>query len=355
KDRRTVFVTQLAARLTNRELREFFEKAGKVHSARIVADRISRRSKGVGYVEFEDLESVPKAVGLTGEKLLGIPIIVQYSEAEKNRQSAVKEYNLSGSAPLLYAPASAAAFADLGGSGGDKLYISNIPAAITEEDIKSLFSTIGEIDSFRLFASAQPPQSTTSRCNDAIVQYKNPAVARRVLTELNGLDLLGTKLAIRHATEQECEAAGLSGQPAVEAVEEQRQQPLPSSPVAPVDAPSATLGNGGERSPVTAPTTAHTISTPTETITSTEQQQQQKQTEEATEESHSASNGTDAGAESPTTALMLSNMFDPEEETAAGEPNWVQELQEDVGNECEKYGHLLRVDIDPNSKVKRQF
>ncbi len=46
RDRRTVFVQQLAARLRTRELKEFFEKVGPVTEAQIVKDRISGRSKG---------------------------------------------------------------------------------------------------------------------------------------------------------------------------------------------------------------------------------------------------------------------------------------------------------------------
>lgn len=46
RDRRTVFVQQLAARLRTRELKEFFEKVGAVNEAQIVKDRISGRSKG---------------------------------------------------------------------------------------------------------------------------------------------------------------------------------------------------------------------------------------------------------------------------------------------------------------------
>ena len=49
-------------------------------------DRVSGRSKGVGYVEFKNEESVPAAIQLTDQKLLGIPIIAQLTEAEKNRQ-----------------------------------------------------------------------------------------------------------------------------------------------------------------------------------------------------------------------------------------------------------------------------
>lgn len=41
----------------------------------------------MGYVEFKNLDSVSKALGLTNTRLLGIPILVQLTEAEKNRQA----------------------------------------------------------------------------------------------------------------------------------------------------------------------------------------------------------------------------------------------------------------------------
>jgi RNA-binding protein 39 len=46
RDKRTVFVQQLAARLETRHLFEFFSKVGKVKDAQIVKDRVSQRSKG---------------------------------------------------------------------------------------------------------------------------------------------------------------------------------------------------------------------------------------------------------------------------------------------------------------------
>lgn len=46
RDRRTVFVQQLAARLRTKELIAFFEKVGPVKEAQIVKDKVSGRSKG---------------------------------------------------------------------------------------------------------------------------------------------------------------------------------------------------------------------------------------------------------------------------------------------------------------------
>lgn len=52
RDRRTVFVQQLAARLRTRELEAFFSKVGPVKEAQIVKDRVSGRSKGYVIVDF---------------------------------------------------------------------------------------------------------------------------------------------------------------------------------------------------------------------------------------------------------------------------------------------------------------
>lgn len=49
RDRRTVFVQQLAARLRTKDLISFFEKVGPVKEAQIVKDRVSGRSKGYVY------------------------------------------------------------------------------------------------------------------------------------------------------------------------------------------------------------------------------------------------------------------------------------------------------------------
>ena len=47
---------------------------------RIISDRNSRRSKGIAYVEFCEMHAVPLAIGLSGQRLLGVPIIVQASQ-----------------------------------------------------------------------------------------------------------------------------------------------------------------------------------------------------------------------------------------------------------------------------------
>ena len=46
RDRRTVFIMQLAARVQSRDISDFFSVVGKVRDVRLVMDKYSRKSKG---------------------------------------------------------------------------------------------------------------------------------------------------------------------------------------------------------------------------------------------------------------------------------------------------------------------
>ena len=85
RDARTVMCMQLAALVGPKELEEFFQKVGQVKEVKMIADKNSRRSKGIAYIEFHDESSIPAALQLSGQKLFGVPIIVQPTMAEKNR------------------------------------------------------------------------------------------------------------------------------------------------------------------------------------------------------------------------------------------------------------------------------
>lgn len=76
------------------DIYKFFtsKNVGKVRDVRIIKDQRSGKSKGVAYVEFYTAESVMLALGLSGMPLLGVPLRVQNSYAEKNWQAMVNRY-----------------------------------------------------------------------------------------------------------------------------------------------------------------------------------------------------------------------------------------------------------------------
>ncbi|KAL8833054.1 MAG: hypothetical protein Q9170_004538 [Blastenia crenularia] len=175
RDRRTVFVQQLAARLRTKELIQFFEKVGPVKEAQIVKDRVSGRSKGVGYVEFKQEESVAQAIQLTGQKLLGIPIIAQLTEAEKNRQARNPEATSSNPNQIPF----------------HRLYVGNIHFSITESDLQNVFEPFGELE----FVQLQKEEQGRSR-GYGFVQFRDPNQAREALEKMNGFDLAGRPIRV---------------------------------------------------------------------------------------------------------------------------------------------------------------
>lgn len=54
RDTRTVFAYNLNLKAEERDLFEFFSKAGKVVDVKIIMDRNTRKSKGFSYIEFQN-------------------------------------------------------------------------------------------------------------------------------------------------------------------------------------------------------------------------------------------------------------------------------------------------------------
>ncbi|XP_038887514.1 RNA-binding protein 39-like isoform X1 [Benincasa hispida] len=73
RDQRTVFAYQISLKATERDVYEFFSRAGKVRDVRLIMDRNSRRSKGVGLTTSSSLHpkefSIKKDVNLVKDKV----------------------------------------------------------------------------------------------------------------------------------------------------------------------------------------------------------------------------------------------------------------------------------------------
>lgn len=53
---------------------------------------LNTAAASIAYVEFRTLELVEKAIQLTGMKVMGLPILVQHTEAERNKTHAGDGY-----------------------------------------------------------------------------------------------------------------------------------------------------------------------------------------------------------------------------------------------------------------------
>jgi RNA recognition motif-containing protein len=76
-----IFVAGLPYDMDDAELREFFEKFGKVNSAKVAMDKETGKSRGFGFVEMpEDTEGKEAIEGLNGISLGKKPLVVKQAE-----------------------------------------------------------------------------------------------------------------------------------------------------------------------------------------------------------------------------------------------------------------------------------
>ena len=84
--KQNLFIGSLAYATTDDSLKAFFEAVGPVSSARVITDRESGRSKGFGFVEFENEDDNQKAVDqLNGKDLDGRAIAVSIARPKEDR------------------------------------------------------------------------------------------------------------------------------------------------------------------------------------------------------------------------------------------------------------------------------
>ncbi|KAF9496166.1 splicing factor, CC1-like protein [Pleurotus eryngii] len=287
---RSVFVSQLAARLTARDLGYFFEDKlgeGTVMDARIVTDRLSRRSKGIGYVEFRTIELVEKALSLSGTVVMGLPIMVQLTEAERNRlHPGDGNLNLP---PGVSAP-----------HGAMQLYVGSLHFNLTESDIKQVFEPFGELE----FVDLHRDPMTGRSKGYAFVQYKRAEDAKMALEQMEGFELAGRTLRVNTVHEK-----GTAKYTQQDTLDESGGGNLNAASRQALMQKLARI----EPAPVT----------PTDSKPNIPQAMQSK-------------------------SVLLKNMFDPEEET---ERDWDKDLAEDVKGECEeKYGKVEAIKVEKETQ-----
>ncbi|XP_071615473.1 RNA-binding protein 39 isoform X4 [Heliangelus exortis] len=301
RDARTVFCMQLAARIRPRDLEEFFSTVGKVRDVRMISDRNSRRSKGIAYVEFVDVSSVPLAIGLTGQRVLGVPIIVQASQAEKNRAAAMANNLQKGSA------------------GPMRLYVGSLHFNITEDMLRGIFEPFGRIESIQLMMDSETGRSK----GYGFITFSDSECAKKALEQLNGFELAGRPMKVGHVTERTDASSASSFLDSDE-----------------LERTGIDLGTTGRLQLMARLAEGTGLQIP-------------PAAQQALQMSGSLAFGAvavlaAAASVQPlaTQCFQLSNMFNPQTEEEAG---WDTEIKDDVIEECNKHGGVIHIYVDKNS------
>jgi heterogeneous nuclear ribonucleoprotein G len=81
-----IYVTNLPFKLKDAELQQLFEQYGQVASVRIVIDKITRQSKGFGFVQMlNEQEGITAIKALNGFEIKERKLTVSISESKQGR------------------------------------------------------------------------------------------------------------------------------------------------------------------------------------------------------------------------------------------------------------------------------
>lgn len=306
RDARTVVCMQLAPPCKSIDLVKFFEEngCGRVRSAKVITDKISRRSKGIAYVEFFELLSVPKALTLNGRPLMHVPISVNLTQSEKNRLAAAKAEEEKASL--------------------SRLTVANLPLELRDDHLRELFASFGRIKECLINRDASGISTGVG-----YVEFDDPKPASLALEALNNTDLFGNRLLVSIATQRfgalqtlmasggvlststalDNEKIDKGGVPMTAAARASLMANLAASHGTSVPAAVVQLATGSLLS-VATPQVQTSLMAP------------------------------------PTECLLIKNMFDPAKET---DEDWHLDVQAEFIEEGSKFGPLVHVFVDKTS------
>ncbi|RHY26982.1 hypothetical protein DYB32_007133 [Aphanomyces invadans] len=194
-----------------RDLEKFFGSLAKLEHVLLIRDKFTNKSKGFAYVEFSNLEDIPKVLLVNGQvpSFQSFPILIKASEAEKN--FAARKDAVFSSGPTTKASASgySSSYGGSSSSGGgsssglslsaaSRVYVGNLHGNINEDDVKAVFSAFGEVVSVAL------NRDDIGRSKGfGFVQFTTPDEANLALTKANGLEVAGNFLKVGPVREHE--------------------------------------------------------------------------------------------------------------------------------------------------------
>lgn len=158
-----VFIKNLASSIDNKGLHEVFSELGTILSCKVAVD-INGKSKGYGFVQYDNEESARKAIDqfnglLFDGKQVFVGLFVRGQERNKSRTAVPKFTNI---------------------------YVKNLPKTVTRDDLKKLFVKYGAITS----AIVERDENGESK-GFGFINYEKPEDAALAVEKMNGESLNG--------------------------------------------------------------------------------------------------------------------------------------------------------------------
>uniref|UniRef100_A0A452VHJ9 Polyadenylate-binding protein n=1 Tax=Ursus maritimus TaxID=29073 RepID=A0A452VHJ9_URSMA len=163
-----VYIKNFGDDVDNECLKEVFGEFGSVLSVRVMTDE-SGKSKGFGFVNFENFEDAKKAIeGMNGKVLNGNQVYVGRAQKKLERQSELKhKFEQIKQCKLTKCK-------------GANLYVKNLEDDIDDKRLRREFSLFGTISSARVIMEAGHSKGFGFVC------YTTPEEANKAVMAMNG-------------------------------------------------------------------------------------------------------------------------------------------------------------------------
>lgn len=152
KEAFTAFVSNLTFQTPIQAVKEVFADCGPIANARLVKD-FKGRSKGFGFVVFENINDLSKALKKDRTRINGRPMFVSNYEPQKQGH----EFKYST------------------GKEKDKLFVRGLPFSMTEADVKEAFEAHAPVKEIRLVTLRNGYSKGT-----CFIRFQDASTAERV-------------------------------------------------------------------------------------------------------------------------------------------------------------------------------
>ncbi|CAN8321262.1 unnamed protein product [Cochlearia groenlandica] len=190
-----VYVKNLSETMTDEELNKVFGEFGSTTSCVIMRDG-EGKSKGFGFVNFENSEDAAKAVeALNGKSFDDKEWFVGRAQKKSERETELKqkfEQSLKEAAEK---------------SQGSNLYVKNLDESVTDDNLKEHFAPFGTVTSCKVMRDT----SGVSR-GSGFVAFSTPEEASKAIAEMNGKMIVTKPLYVALAQRKEDRKARLQAQ-----------------------------------------------------------------------------------------------------------------------------------------------
>mgnify|MGYP003571979633 FL=1 len=195
-----VYIKNFGDTFDDEKLKSLFDGYGGIVSAKVMAG--DGKSKGFGFVSFEDAETAQKAVDeLNGKDIDGRELYVGRAQKKAERQAELKE------------KFERMKLERINRYQGVNLYVKNLDDNIDDERLRKEFSQFGTITSAKVMCESRGKNGEPGRSKGfGFVCFSSPEEATKAVTEMNGRILVSKPLYVALAQRKEDRKAHLAAQ-----------------------------------------------------------------------------------------------------------------------------------------------